>query len=301
MPYPQRLKIRPLMGLTAMRNGAGDAWRLWIIAKNLDVNGRGSIESEKLLSFANYLQVHPKSYRRWLSHTESLGLITPCTHKAADLWLILSSQEIAAKKIGCFYVGQRPVSIPAQVLVDNGWHAWIWASYITTHRGRPISRSKLREITGVPESTQRQYETSLGVKRKENYIISNRPIDHLIGVQENLHSHDLPFWDKENKRLVVAWRGPDSRDASKFAYCLNRGRSRKINKKLDQNCGLSYVELAQPGSVPRMESASSAGPNHQLQGHRRTPVHAGSTVTRHRFHCARDKHTHQLLPPVSVG
>jgi hypothetical protein len=174
-----------------------------------------------------------------------MGLITPCSRKNGDLWLILLGQDIAAQKIGCTNVGRYPVRIPAHVLVENGWHSWIWISNIATHKGKPISRPKLREMTGVPESTQRKYEKSIPIEHRPNYIISDQTIDHLPIIREYLYSYAFSFWDNDNKRWVVARRGPDSRDSSKFVDCLNRGRSKKINKKLNQNRGLLNVEQAQ--------------------------------------------------------
>ncbi len=127
----------------------------------------------------------------------------------------------------------------------DGWHAHIWAAYVGIFNGRPISRSKLRDITGVPESTQRKYESSLGVRHFSNYIITNDPIENLNGIREFYYPNAFEFWDNANRRWVIARRGPDSRDASDFATSLNPGRSKKINQELSQYCGSLNVERAQ--------------------------------------------------------
>lgn len=226
------VKIWPLVGISAGRHNEGGAWRAWTLAKSLDINGRGAIPLDDLQALASELRIHPKTWRRWLAGARRLTLIRD--RSRGDGWVVLASQPWAAVILGCEYAGTRPASIAAGNLVGKGWHTYIWAAYEQTHQGRPISRAKQENITGVPISTQRWYDNQAGVNRKPNYALSDRPADELAGVSE-FEGRPAPFkfYDKRQRRAVVAWRLPDSRTAS-AANSLQRGRSRKINKAIKQ-------------------------------------------------------------------
>jgi len=242
--FPISLTFFPRIGIAAMRGNFGGAWRLWLITKNLDNEGRGAIPSSALLTYADYLRLNSRTLHRWHNVAGDLGLIHNVTRKSGERWVVITSHEKAAFALGCMHVDRRQAIIPAKALVSTGWRAIVWAGFIATLPGRPISRNKLREITGVPKSTQRNYEKNAGVRRIPNYILSDMTDDFLPGIREFERPHAFKYWDNEQKNWVVAWRGPDHRDASNVAECGVRGRSRKVNKKIKILQGLSPVGRA---------------------------------------------------------
>lgn len=240
----QTVKIWPLIGTAATkRPAAAGAWRLWIFAKNLDKPGLGAIPLIDLIACIKDLGVSPKNQQRWLKQARRLGLIRD--RASADGWIALPSPAKVAAILGCVYAGARPARIPAGDLIAPGWRAKVWAAYVSTQNGRPISRAKQEEISGVPASTQRAYDKQAGVIRRPNYAVSNRSAELLPCVVEFENRPAFKIWNSKPRRWVVAWRLPDIRTTS-AAESLQRGRSRKINKaikrlKEQQNNGLSLL------------------------------------------------------------
>jgi len=233
---PQGVKFWPLMGMAAIKNKSGGAWRAWTLAKNLDKAGQGAIPLADLQAQAKELKIHPKSWKRWLKEARRLGLI--CDRARADGWLVLASYHKAAKILDCDNVGPRPANLPAADLIGKGWRAFIWDGYIACHGGRPVTRARMAKLTGVPVSTQREYGNIAKETRRHNYIVSELSADNLPGVLEyggviNGRKRAAPFAYKIKKtqKFVIAWRGPDSRESG-AAESLQRGRTKKINKAL---------------------------------------------------------------------
>lgn len=236
----QPVKFWPLMGISAARHNEGGAWRAWTLAKSLDKPGRGAIPLAELQALAKELDIHPKAWRRWLAAARRLTLI----RDTARGWIVLVSHPMAAVLLGCEYAGPRPASITAGDLAAPGWRAFVWAAYEATQGGRPISRAKQQDITGVPISTQRAYDNKAGVDRRPNYAVSDRPASEVDGAAEfENKAAPFKFWNVKERRWVLAWRLPDSRTAS-AAESLQRGRSRKIAKKLKRLTFTRYDGLS---------------------------------------------------------
>ena len=234
----QKIKILPLVGMAAARRGDGGAWRAWSLAKNLDKTGQGAIPLVELELLARELDIHKKTWRRWLAAARRLTLVRD--RMRGDGWIVLAGQAWAAVLLGCDYLGPRPASIAAGDLISEGWRAFIWAAYEQTHHERPISRRKQEQLTGVPERTQRAYDSQVGVDRRPNYSLSDRPGDNLAAVAE---FEDRPglfkYYDKKRRRWWCAWRLPDCRSTT-AAESLQRGRSKKIAKQIKR---LSYKRI----------------------------------------------------------
>lgn len=152
--------------------------------------------------------------------------------------------------MGCFHVGSRKAEIPAVDLIGDGWRAAVWAGYIATTKG-PMSRSKMRKVTGVPERTQQEYEKEAGIIQTVNYAHDEtRGSEHLTGVREFERPHAFDYYDKETKQRIICWRTPDTREAPKGYSCAAKGRTRKVNKAI--NAGLSYPGQASVKTVFRL-------------------------------------------------
>jgi len=149
-----------------------------------------------------------------------------------------SAAKVAAA-LGVERLSGHPVQLPIEALLGGigQVRAHFYASF---HGGRrsenPVSRSKLEEITHVPERTQRIYEQTAGVNSQHNIAIGPQYSEK--EVQERAWRHGratFNFIDKEGKQgpagqNYVAWRLPNS-----YEGCHEpspKGRQKKINQQL---------------------------------------------------------------------
>ena len=70
------IKLWPLMGLAAIRSNLGGAWRLYSIAKSLDMSGRGWVYCEDLTAYILSLGVSKKTLKRWLTEARNNDIVT---------------------------------------------------------------------------------------------------------------------------------------------------------------------------------------------------------------------------------
>ena len=224
------------MGLRAIQSKRSGAWRLWELARALDEQGSGVVYRSKLQSFVVGLGVPGGTFRRLLADAKREGFITQIDIWNGEAKLVLTSAEKVAKKLGCSDVGTRRVQMPANLLTDDGWRGSVWAAFISTFNGRPVSRSKMKEITGIPERTQQEYEKQAGIKTKVNYAHDESKVDPDREVLADTilfdHYGAFKWYDRKLKKFVVVWRCPDSRKAPMMYTLAGRGRSRKVNNTL---------------------------------------------------------------------
>ena len=102
--------------------------------------------------------------------------------------------------------------MPVDVLVMTGWRAYLWAAFLATFNGRPVTRKTLEELTGMPKTTQRRFEEETGVAREQNYIVGKIPYDDVRarGLQEIRKLYVFPWRDKETEEAVEARQLPNS-------------------------------------------------------------------------------------------
>ena len=231
--YPETVTFFALMGVHAARRYSriGGGWRLYTLAKALDGHNReavGSIQSDDLRAFAQYLGVIPRTYRRWYRQAVEVGLFDPVQTKRGSWRLILPSAGKAAHYIGADDIG-RKVEMSAADLLGKGWKANVWAAFEAS-RGQQISRDRLEQMTGVPTSTQRYRDNQAGVTRTANYAILDKKYtaNCLPGLQE--FSHHKGLFVANNGRIYT--RKPDTR-TSDIATDAGKGRGRKAQAELN--------------------------------------------------------------------
>jgi hypothetical protein len=251
----QHVKFWPLMGVAAAKHGEGGAWQAWTLAKSLDKSGTGAIPMADLQALVSDLGINPRTWQRWMAAACRLTLIH--VRSNSPELISLASHAAAAVLLGCDDIGTRPASIRAGDLTGKGWRSYVWAAYEVTHGGRPISRAKQEQLTGVPTRTQRAHDNQAGVDRRPHYAISDQPTDELTIVSElGNHKGAFKFYDKKHPHGVLAWRLPDSRTTT-AAESLQRGRSKKISKaiarlnfqRLNDSSILGRVQRFDPGNV----------------------------------------------------
>ena len=159
------MKFYPELILAVMRsNRPTGGVRLFYVAKNYD-NGNGFIPVEEFKEYAKrYLGIQKGRFNRWLREAVQLGIIK----RSANV-LTLVSWGKAAVMVGVEGSLANAVEMGVTKITGEGWAAWVWAAYLKRHENKPIARSTLERITGVPERTQRAYEAETNVVNQANY------------------------------------------------------------------------------------------------------------------------------------
>lgn len=234
----ETIRLYPEIGVYAWRSRFGGAWRAWVLARHLDKSGRGACEIAALHKLADDLGVNRRTFARWYEQAVSLGLLTP--RRSGDGWAVILSTVKTCLTLDCPRVN-RKVEIPLSALMGYGWKARVFAAFEAGFRGRPISRRKQEELTGIPSCTQRRYDGQAGTRRRPGYAVSDRPSDHLAGVVEH-ERRPGAFVIKTGKgQSRVAWHTPHSRTHPE-ATPAGRGCARKVSKKIRhlQSVGCSF-------------------------------------------------------------
>jgi len=213
--FPNDVRFNPLIGLRSFRIAeAGGAWRLIVLAKNLDEMGLGKVEREKLRTYSKHLGVSNRQFNRWLSAARYYDMVQDVQSERGEWMLILASNQEIAKKLGCKLRG-RVVILPAKLFVGKSWRAYVfasWQSIFTNNGERLVSQKKQAEITGVSEQTQRKFNKKVGVQSKRNYAISNIHANGYSAVLEFGNRAGLfQYWDKKKHQKYLGWRIPNSR------------------------------------------------------------------------------------------
>jgi hypothetical protein len=210
--FPEFVKFNPLVGLKSFRkSGGGSAWRVVVLSKALDVNGTGKIYRNSLLEFAQFLGINNKTIQRWLTEARKFGVVFDIQSETGEWMLILHSNEKVASIMGCDRKG-KSVIMPTKLLVGKKWRANVFGAFENTFNGRLISRKKLAELSGIPESTQRKLDKEAGVEHTKNYAVSNIHANGYSAVLEfGKRASLFKYWDKKTHQLKLGWRLPDSR------------------------------------------------------------------------------------------
>lgn len=227
----------PLLGLAAEQARKSGAWRVWEAARYLDEDGSGVVLQSRLFGFVVLEnRVNLSTWKRWESQAVKLGYLQPIKrHTGVEIYKLIGITKLA-QSLNLEYIGKYKCELPFSKLLRPGWRSALWAGYITTTQERPISRAKMREITGVPESTQQFYEREAGIVATVNYAHDEgRGIDHLPMVQEYERPHAFKYQLPGSQKQVIAWRLPDNRRAPAPYRKGARGRSKQINRTLRGN------------------------------------------------------------------
>lgn len=213
--FPEDVRFNPLVGLKSFRIAeAGGAWRLIVLAKNLDETGLGKVERRRLRAYSKHLGISTKQFNRWLSAARYYDMVQDVQSESGEWMLILASNSTIAKTLGC-KARYRVVSLPAKYFVSKGWRAYVfatWQSVFTNNGERLVSQKKQAELTGISEQTQRQFNKQAGVQSRKNYAVSNIHANGYSAVLEFGNRAGLfEYWDKEKHQKYLGWRIPNSR------------------------------------------------------------------------------------------
>lgn len=242
-PTAQTVSFYAEMGVDAARrfskNGGG--WRLYVLAKKLDVKGLGMIKRDELEAFTLALGVNVRTYQRWMKQARNNDLFIDTQSQSGEWLLRLPSAGIAAAALGIDRLS-RKVTMRAVDLIGKGWKARVWGAYEATFNGKPISREKMQKVINVPVSTQRYRDASAKVDRVRNYCKSAYRGSMLAGLKEHSNHKGLFL----SKNGFIYWRLPNSYQVD-FAMRGGRGRAKKANKiikSMQSNNGLFLMQQA---------------------------------------------------------
>jgi hypothetical protein len=213
--------------------------RVWLLLQHLDTQARGWLwvddVREKLTNKQSPTRVCGwRRLRQILSQGENVFWTRD---RSGRIW-IRGSARVAMALYVDRLVG-KPVELPLPALLGGigDVRAHFYASF---HSGRrdsnPITRQKLRELTGVPERSQHDYERQAGVDSQRNMTIGERY--SVKEVQERAWRHGraaFHFVDIQGKqgkpgREYIAWHMPNSYQGPHDPCC--KGRQKKINRQL---------------------------------------------------------------------
>jgi hypothetical protein len=229
--YPESVAFYSYMGIDAARrlSGVGGAWRLYILAKELDRKGLGKIPRADLRAFALHLGLNPRTYQRWIIQAERRGVLSYFQKESGEWWVNLQSPAKLCHAMGWNAIGKKMQIDPA-LLIGPGWKANIWASASAGLDGRQISRERLQKVYNVPARTQTYRDNQADVNRQSNYADT--------GIIAS--AGDLPAWQQNNsqwKGLFRASNGhlyrrlPDTRATNKVIL-IGTGRGKKALSEL---------------------------------------------------------------------
>jgi len=211
------MKFYPELVLRAMRNGGQvGGVRLFCIAKHRD-NGNGNLPIDEFKAYTKrYLGIPKARFNRWLGEALRLGII----ERSANVYS-LASWGKAAVVLGVDGL-HTAVELPVRKIAGDGWAAWVWAAYVKRHENKPIARATLKQLTGVPERTQRAYEAEAGVANYANYANYGFPEKNPDAAIAEETNGWFWYYGQQKKRM------PNSRSVRDVERC-KRGRTAKHN------------------------------------------------------------------------
>ena len=217
------IKIQPELGIASIRNRHAGAFRVWTLARDLDIgpdikhpDGRGHITQRALWERLTQLIVGDRKRRRWLRDAIQTRLL-----KIVGDQYYLVGLGRAGLILGCDHVG-KPAKISTSGLCGMGWRAHVWAGYLATLGNRPVSQAVKCLLTGVDPRTQRNYQAALPGTARKNYAKTHIKPGNVEGDRE---VNGRVLFSKYGQ---VFQRLPDQRLVPfEIAEPCKRGRSRK--------------------------------------------------------------------------
>lgn len=219
------------MGIEAARrfSGVGGGWRLYVIAKSLDTNGRGMVKRDELESFILELGIDKRTFYRWIDQARRYDLVIDVQSVSGDWMLRLPNAGKAAASLGCQRLS-RKVALPITALIGKGWKARVNGAFMAMFNGKPIARETIQKNYNIPQSTQRYRDASAKVTRIKNIaelgeVENSRETIELLQAakREGLYHGEYVKGGKLYRRLPNTYQ---------FTTALRggRGRARKANK-----------------------------------------------------------------------
>lgn len=252
MTLPVSVSVWPILSFRAYQAGYSHGYRLWILARAIDKLGSGKVMAGELRAAAKEVGLSTKDYNRYLRSAKKAEMLTSIQVKSKTQYLIKAVGKVA-QSVNCFYIGPRKALLPLREIFARRWLSLMWSGWIATLLGRPISRDKMRELTGVSPRAQTIYNKERGITSIPHYAHdeSKDPtkVAMLCDFPREQGGRPAAFIYKESKtgKEIVTWRLPDSRQSPHFED--GKGRTRKINRAIRFNEVRQHLSLMRQVNV----------------------------------------------------
>ena len=237
---PETVPVYPSILTAVLKEHLEAAGRLYLLLYHLDSQGRGWLSVEqarnKLTDKSSRLRVCGwRRLRQLLRQGEDIFWRRDHQNR---LWL--RGPHKIAQKLGLERLEGSRIDLPLKALL-GGIQAVRAHFYAAFHSGRrksaPVSRECLKNITGLPERTQRAYDHLSATKRQHNMAIGPRYNKETAENQAWKRGRGMfRFVDSQGqqgapKREYVAWHLPNSYTGPHSTRC--KGRQKRINQRLN--------------------------------------------------------------------
>lgn len=237
--HQKTLSVQPSLLAQFIKQEVVAIGRVWLLARAIDIDGRGWLAVENLRT-----QLTGKGSNLrvcgWRRLRQILQQGTGVFWERDDqgrLWLYGTAR--VARNLDLERFSGDPIALPVKTL--QGTVADVRAAcYTAFHCGRdatPITRATLEEVTGVPERTQRHYDSAHNTERIVNFTLVPE-----ADSMETFWEHNraaFPFEDRQGKhgvigRSYIAIRLPNSYHTTRFAR-LDGKQKKRLNRQLRQD------------------------------------------------------------------
>jgi hypothetical protein len=210
--------------------------RVYMLIRAMDKDGRGRVPVSQLRDMFTgpgspwRIFTTWKRLRQVLNQGEGI-----CWQRDPDGDLRIYGPHRIAQALECGRLRGQPVELPVKELL-KGIQATKAQFYTCLHSGRPITQKKLRELTGIPQSTQRLYNQVAGVKSQKNICVNDKEPYNRENVQRRAWQQGrnvFRFYVRKGKLrglAFVAWRLPSSYESGHAV--APKGRQKKVNQAI---------------------------------------------------------------------
>lgn len=227
----------------------GGAWRVWTVLRHLDQGiGSGIVCEHCLDAWAKKHKIPSRRWSRWMQAAIDAEWIRRYTRHRSGIKTVVygyCKPAMVANTVGCQYIETQMVNMDFALFSAPDPAKYIWAAYLKTLPQTPISRKKMRELTGVAENTQYKYERELGIRSIRNFAVTDFKPAEIDMIREFAGSHYFVLIDPHTKQRYVARRLPDTRVVNLLGIdpIYRKYLARRINRELSGNDMVKRVRL----------------------------------------------------------
>ena len=246
----------PSLGLAALQQSDVPCYRVWLMCRYLDDTGRGMVDVAQLKEELTSLDAHLRLFS-WKRLRQILyagnGRFWHWHQENNQLWLVGVAKLAVALNVSKL-VGKR-VQLPVKTITAgiSQFKAHLYAAWHSgRHSENPISRAVQRQLTEIPERTQRRYGRIANIKTTKNFAIGARVSPKKLEQAAWQRGNAIfEFIDQKGKFGVengrfLAWQLPNQYEGPHQQAQF--GRQRKINKQLRQQQEQQLKDLVEIGA-----------------------------------------------------
>lgn len=270
---PDWVKLYPDIGLGMLRQELAAPGRLWLLLRYLDREGRGLLRIDNIASTLNT----PSSPLHFCGKRQLRNLLRDgegifWVRGKGCLWL--RSAARVASGLGVVRLTGQPVALPLAALLGGigDFRAHLYTAFYSGRtkesaygiEARPMARDTLAGLSGVGRSSQRAYETRVGVAVQANFAVGE--LSSKEGKEKRAWQQGQALFEikdyrgQQGKRgrTYLAWQLPNSYVGQHQRR--PKGRQKRINRELKD-----LVTKGTPGNVGGTGEMASLHGTGQLQ------------------------------------